>query len=105
MTCRKGTRPHVLGKSPQVPPFRVARSTKSQTGAPSSHKGTSTWHGTWSAAILPHDNTTWAGGLTGVVTHTFSHESVNYLVKLLEDIYRNKDIIAINNGSKRQYKI
>lgn len=40
-----------------------------------------------------------------MVTHTFSHESVNYLVKLLEDIYRNKDIIAINNGSKRQYKI
>ncbi|KAG9958620.1 hypothetical protein KCU61_g8185, partial [Aureobasidium melanogenum] len=48
----------------------------------------------------PHSTAGWAAGFTNVLTRTFTHESVNDIVKFLDELYRTKNSVAINNGSK-----
>lgn len=97
---RQGVRLHASGKSPQMPAVQAKKSTKKRAVTLVSQKEVPNWHSIWSLAMQPHNSTTWAAGLTGVVTRTFSHDSVNNLVQFLEDLYRTKDVIAINNGSR-----
>ncbi|KAK6002883.1 hypothetical protein QM012_001633 [Aureobasidium pullulans] len=97
---RRGAERLASGNSPQLPSVQVKKSTKQRAGAMLPHEGTPTWHTTWALAIRPHEETTLAAGLTSLIIHCFTHESVNEVVNLLEDIHHNKDTIAINNESK-----
>ncbi|KAH0338034.1 hypothetical protein KCU81_g7817, partial [Aureobasidium melanogenum] len=97
---RQGVRLHASGKSPQMPAAQAKKSIKKRAVTLVSQKEVRNWHSIWSLVMRPHNSTKWAAGLTGVVTRTFSHDSVNNLVQFLEDLYRTKDIIAINDGSR-----
>ncbi|KAH0166565.1 hypothetical protein KCU67_g4240, partial [Aureobasidium melanogenum] len=83
----------------------ITKSTKRRMNTLSSPEGVPTWHSTWSLIIQPHISSSWAEGLTGVVHQSFSYESVNDLVKLLDDLYHSKQTIALNNGTKTQQSL
>lgn len=44
--------------------------------------------------------TTYAIGLNDIITRMFTHDGVEDLVRLLQDLYRTKGVIAINNATK-----
>lgn len=58
------------------------------------------WYVSWAIGIQPHANSGWATSVTNILEHMFSHESVDDIVRLADDLYRNKDTIAINKATK-----
>ena len=81
---------------------------QSRPSGPSRHKkkdvtiprGMEKWHASWSICIKPHENAGWAAGMTGILEHMFSYESVDDLVRLANELYRTKDTIAVNRAAK-----
>lgn len=65
-------------------------------------RGMEKWHASWSICIKPHKTSGWAAGITGILEHMFSYESVDDLVRLANELYRTKDTIAVNQATKTQ---
>ncbi|KAH0122679.1 hypothetical protein KCU67_g17941, partial [Aureobasidium melanogenum] len=85
-----------------TPPTTPARSKSSKKGKPQAilRSSTANWHTTWSTILEPYVNSSWAIGLNDVITRMFTYDGVDDLVRLLQDLYRTKDAIAINNATK-----
>ncbi|KAG9591808.1 hypothetical protein KCU77_g11670, partial [Aureobasidium melanogenum] len=101
-TPSKSTRHSRRSQSPATPP-----QTPPEQGIKSKTKGSrvlspreGAWRSTWISIMQPHSTAGWAAGFTNVLTRTFTHESVNDIVKFLDELYRTKNSVAINNGSK-----
>ncbi|KAH0344476.1 hypothetical protein KCU83_g8339, partial [Aureobasidium melanogenum] len=101
-TPSKSTRHSRRSQSPATPP-----QTPPEQGIKSKTKGSrvlspreGAWCSTWISIMQPHSTAGWAAGFTNVLSRTFTHESVNDIVKFLDELYRTKNSVAINNGSK-----
>ncbi|KAG9551496.1 hypothetical protein KCU79_g13231, partial [Aureobasidium melanogenum] len=97
-STRKSTRFQGPATPPQTPPEQAIKSKTTGSRVLPPREGA--WRSTWISIMRPHSTAGWAVGFTNVLTRTFTHESVDDIVKFLDKLYRTKSSVAINHGSK-----
>ncbi|KAG9623889.1 hypothetical protein KCU95_g18391, partial [Aureobasidium melanogenum] len=87
-----------------TPPTTPATSKSPKKGKPQAtlHTSIANWHTTWSTILEPHVNTSWAIGLNDVITRMFTYDGIDDLARLLQDLHRTKDAIAVDNANQGQ---
>ncbi|CAD0032231.1 unnamed protein product [Aureobasidium pullulans] len=65
----------------------------------------STWPMIWRRITIAHKDTKWVAGVSNVLTHMFTHKCVDDVVKLANQLYETRDIVALNNATKTKTQL
>ncbi|TIA30131.1 hypothetical protein D6C79_09748 [Aureobasidium pullulans] len=65
----------------------------------------STWPMIWQRITTTYKDTKWVAGVSNVLTHMFTHNCVDDVVKLAKKLYETRDIVALNNATKTKTQL
>ncbi|KEQ85064.1 hypothetical protein M438DRAFT_405374 [Aureobasidium pullulans EXF-150] len=65
----------------------------------------STWPMIWQHITTTYKDTKWVAGISNVLTHMFTHNCVDDVVRLANKLYETRDIVALNNATKTKTQL
>lgn len=89
----------------QAPPTPPETGSKAARTGTSSGKPTSSWSTSWVLITRTFEKTSWLNGMTKVLTHMFTRTCVDNMVNIADDLYNNRDVIALNNATKTKVQL